>query len=178
LWLFWPLPPYCGLIHVPGCLSQPPGSGGERSMRTLRALVPQAMWFTAVPLLLMSGCVYAYDPPYGSYGTYRADPGNCGTPAEPRACSEYDAPPTGYGYSDQAPQYPTTQYAPPQYPPQQYGPPQNPSQQYGSPTPLSPSDPYGRGNYPAPPTSGPGYGPSYPPPGSNDRDDDGPYSGR
>ena len=160
-------------------------------MQTLRTSGRQAAWFIAIPLLLLSGCVYPYDSPYGyqAYRSYRPNPDNCGTPTEPRSCAEYDAPSTGYQYTQPGQQYAPPQYAPPQYappqyppqqyPPQQYPPQQYPPQQYGSPTPLAPGDPYGRGTYAPPPTQRPDYTPTYPPPpGSNDRDDDGPNNGR
>jgi hypothetical protein len=153
-------------------------------MQTLRAPGRQATWLVIAPLILLSGCVYPDDRPYG-YGTYGARPENCGTPYEPKSCSEYSAPPTGYQYTQPGPQYaPPQQYAPSQYPPpqyppqQQFAPPQYPPQQYGSPTTAVPNDPYGRETYAPPPTPGPEYAPSYPPPGSNGRDDDGPNNGR
>jgi hypothetical protein len=168
-------------------------------MQSLRASGGQAAWLVIGLLLLLSGCVYPYDDgPYG-YGTYGANPGNCGTPYEPKSCSEYSAPLNGYQYTQPGqqyapPQYTPPQYAPPQYAPPQYAPPQSPPpqyspspyappqyppQQYGAPTPLSPDDPYGRGTYPPPPASRPDYTPSYPPSaGYDDRDSDGADSRR
>ena len=139
-------------------------------MQTLRTSGRQAAWLIIAPLVLLSGCVYPYDDrPYG-YGTYGARPENCGTPYEPKSCPEYSAPQSGYEYTQPGPQN-----APPQ---QQYAPPQYPPQQYGSPIPLSPGDPYGRGTYPPPSTQRPEYAPSYPPPGYNDQNDDGPDNRR